>query len=198
MQHPLRHRTRAQLARQAVQAGGGRLAGLPPGTRAAPVKAAARALWALAALLALPAAGPAQPTEVRHDWSLIPSGLGPGDQFRLLFVTSTTRDASSTDIADYNDFVQDAAAAGHAAIQPYSAGFRAVASTSAEDARDNTSTTGTGVPIYWLGQGITKVADDYADFYDGSWDAEGLGGLESGAAFPACIGHSNFLDRERR
>ena len=34
---------------------------------------------------------------------------------------------------------------------------------------DNTSTTGTGVPIYWF-KG-DKVADDYADFYDGSWDS---------------------------
>ena len=42
--------------------------------------------------------------------------------------------------------------------------------TAAVDARDNTSTTGTGVPIYWLDG--TKVADDYADFYDGSWDDE--------------------------
>ena len=27
-----------------------------------------------------------------------------------------------------------------------------------------------GVPIYWVGG--SKVADDYADFYDGDWDDE--------------------------
>ena len=66
------------------------------------------------------------------------------------------------------------AAAGHASIRAYSSGFRVVGSTAAVDARDNTGTIYTsadkGVPIYWLGG--SKVADDYEDFYDGSWDNE--------------------------
>ena len=45
-----------------------------------------------------------------------------------------------------------------------------VGSTAAIDARDNTGTTGTGVPIYWLNG--RKVANNYADFYDGSWRDE--------------------------
>ncbi len=107
--------------------------------------------------------------EVPANWALIPSGLSGGDSFRLLFVSSTKRDASSADIAVYNSFVQARAAAGHAALASHSSAFRAVASTAAVDARDNTSTTGTGVPVYWVsGQ---KVADDYADFYDASWDS---------------------------
>ena len=65
------------------------------------------------------------------------------------------------------DKYQNAAAAGHADIQAYSAGFRVVGSTETVDARDNTGTTGTGVAIYWLGG--NKIADDYADFYDGTW-----------------------------
>ena len=72
---------------------------------------------------------------VPADWALRPSGVDAGDQFRLLFVTSTMRDATSSDIADYNSFVQNAAAAGHAAIRGYSAGFRALASTESVDAR---------------------------------------------------------------
>ena len=108
--------------------------------------------------------------EVLANWSLTPTGLAVGARFRLLFLSSTKRDALSTDIADYNTFVQDRAAAGHADIQAYSGGFGVIGCTSAVDARDNTSTTGTGVPIYWLDG--TKVADDYADFYDGSWDDE--------------------------
>ena len=124
------------------------------------------------------------PTEVPLDWDLLPDGLDPGDSFRLLFATSTTRDATSLAIADYNTFVQDAAAAGHAAIQDYSAAFRAVGSTRATDARDNTETTYTdddkGVPIHWLGG--SQVADDYEDFYDGSWDDEANAKDESGSA----------------
>ena len=114
------------------------------------------------------------------DWSLIPSGLGGGDEFRLLFISSTTRDATSTSIGDYNSHVQSAAAAGHADIQGYSSGFRVVASTATVDARDNTSSTGTGVPIYWLDG--NKVADNYADFYDGTWDDETNPKNESGTA----------------
>ena len=86
-----------------------------------------------------------QAIEVFPDSALIPEGLGVGDRFRLLFLTSTTRDATSSDIHDYNAFVQAAAAGGDAAIQEFSDGFLAVASTGAVDARDNTATTGTGV-----------------------------------------------------
>ena len=108
--------------------------------------------------------------EVLASWSLTPPGLAVGAKFRLLFLSSTKRDALSSDIADYNTFVQDRAAAGHADIQAYSGGFRALGCMSAVDARDNTGTTGTGVPIYWLDG--AKAADGYADFYDGSWDDE--------------------------
>ena len=119
---------------------------------------------------------------VDADWSLIPDGLGPGDEFRLIFATSTTRNASSTNIADYNTFVQNRAAAGHSAIQDHFGRFRVVGCTAAVDARDNTATTYTtsdpGVPIYWLNG--NKVADDYEDFYDGSWNDEANPKNESG------------------
>ncbi len=65
--------------------------------------------------------------------------------------------------------MQEAAAAGHPAIRPYATQFRVVGSTATVDARDNTGTTGAGVPIYWLNG--AKVANDYADFYDGSWNS---------------------------
>jgi hypothetical protein len=35
----------------------------------------------------------------------VPTGLSPGDEYRLVFVTSTTRNATSSNIADYNLFV---------------------------------------------------------------------------------------------
>ena len=119
-------------------------------------------------------------TTVPADWSLIPSGLGPGDRFRLLFIGTGNSNASSSDIADYNTFVQAlVVTSGHADIKALSATFRMLGSTEAVDARDNTGTTGTGVPIYWLGG--AKVADHNADFYDGDWDEELLGASETGA-----------------
>ena len=138
-------------------------------------------LAAAAALLGIHETARAQ-TEVAYDWSLTPSELNAGDQFRLLFISSTTRDASSTDIADYNTHVKAAANAGHTDIQSYSTGFRVVACTLAKDAVDNTSTTGTGtgVSIYWLNG--NKVADSYTDFYDGTWDDETSPKNESGTA----------------
>ena len=113
-------------------------------------------------------------TSVPVGWSLKPDGVAAGTQFRLLFLSSTSRNASSTVIADYNTFVQGHAAAGHTDIRAYSAGFRVVGCTADADARDNTATTYTstakGVPIYWLNG--TKVVDEYEDFYDGDWDDE--------------------------
>ena len=140
-------------------------------------------LTILAALIALVATiyafGAATPQEavasshvesVPHGWSLTPSGLVIGDKFRLIFLSSEKRTATPTGIAAYNDWIVANAREGHPAIVPYSNGFKVVGCTAAVDARDSTATTGTGVPIYWLNG--NKVADDYADFYDGSWDDE--------------------------
>ena len=74
---------------------------------------------------------PAAPVEVAVDWALKPAGLEAGDRFRLLFLSSTMRNGESTDIADYNGFVQGLAGAGHADIQDYGSQFRAVACTAA-------------------------------------------------------------------
>ena len=119
---------------------------------------------------------------VPGDWSLVPSGLSAGDSFRLLFLSSTRHDASSASIDTYNTFVQGRAANGHTDIQAYSDGFTVVGCTGAVDARDNTGTTFTnankGIPIYWLDG--TKVADEYEDFYDGSWDDEANDKNQSG------------------
>ena len=121
---------------------------------------------------------------VPETWDLLPSGFVVGDEFRLLFVTSNTRNANTSAIADYNTFVQSAAASGHSAIQIYSSLFRAVGSTASTDARDNTATTYTssakGVRIYWLNG--NKVADQYEDFYDGDWDDEANAKNESGGS----------------
>ena len=102
---------------------------------------ARRLPWIALALPAalLPLAGPAAAQEVvdvPRGWSHKPSGLAVGTEFRLLFVTSTGRNASSSNIAHYNSFVQDRAAAGHAAIRSFSSKFKVVGSTRSVDARD--------------------------------------------------------------
>ena len=133
-------------------------------------------------------------TEVPNNWSLKPTGLNTGDRFRLLFLSSTKRDGTATDIATYNTFIQNLAAAGHTDIRDYSAGFRVVGCTAAVDARDNTATTYTtsdkGVPIYWLNG--AKAADEYEDFYDGSWDDEANDKNESGTDAHETSIQSNF------
>ena len=139
--------------------------------------------------------GTARAILVPGDSALTPTGLTAGDEYRLIFISSTKRNAEPTDIAEYNTFVRDLAAAGHTDIQAFSAGFSAVGCTADTDARDNTGTTGTGVPIYWLNgdPDNAKVADDYADFYDGDWDEERADKNrdELGADGPANYGTTN-------
>ena len=108
-------------------------------------------------------------TDAQAAPTTIPIGLNPGDTYRLAFVSSTTRDATSPDIADYNAFVS-AAANASPALAALGASWTAIASTSAVDARDNTNTnflSDAGVAIY-LTDGLTKVAEDNADLWDGS------------------------------
>ena len=89
-----------------------------------------------------------------------------------MFLTERRRRTSSPDINIYNAYVQAQAAAGHADIQEHANQFRVLASTADDDARDNTETTSsdTDAPIYWLNG--AKVADNYADLYDETWDEE--------------------------
>ena len=122
-------------------------------------------------------------TTVPHDWDLRPPGIATGKTFRLLIVTSDRRTGQSGDVDDYNDHVQDAVASGHSAIQDYSSGFRALVGTKGgASPRDNTHSNkdsdGRGEQIWWL-KG-PKAADNYADFYDGSWDHTNPVRLESG------------------
>ena len=123
-------------------------------------------------------------------WSLKPSGLGVGDGFRLIFLSSTKRNASSDSIGAYNTWIQGRAAAGHTDVRPYSDGFTVVGCTANVDARDNTGTTGTGVPIYWLNG--AKVADDYPDFYDETWDDEANDKNELGTNGPNTSQSANY------
>jgi hypothetical protein len=97
-----------------------------------------------------------------------PGGLNAGDVYRLAFVSSTLRDASSTNIADYNAYVT---ALANAVPELLALGttWTAIGSTASVDARDNTATNPTvetGVPIYRLNGNL--LATNYADLWDGS------------------------------
>ena len=89
-----------------------------------------------------------------------PTDLSFGDQYRLAFVTSTTRDPTSSDIGVYNMFVTTAANT-QADLVALGTTWTAIGSTFTTDARDNTGTnpSSTGVPIYRLS--ITNRIDRF-------------------------------------
>lgn len=115
---------------------------------------------ALAAAVTLLLGGMAQAAVITT-----PSGLNPGDQYRLVFVTSTGRDATSSDIADYNAFVTSVAAT-VSELNALGTTWTAIASTATVDAITNTATTSTGVPIYRLDD--VRIAADNTVLWSGT------------------------------
>jgi hypothetical protein len=106
---------------------------------------------------------------------LLPS-LTPGSQYRLVFVTSGTRNSTSTNIGDYNLFVNNAAQASTnlntalttAGLTPSAINWTAIGSTATVNARLNTATqaTDTSVPIYRVDG--AQVATGNSDLWDGT------------------------------
>ncbi|MFK8009071.1 MAG: hypothetical protein AB8H03_22110 [Saprospiraceae bacterium] len=92
-----------------------------------------------------------------------------GDTYRLVFISSTSRDASSSSISDYNTHVQNAAnAAGLGDVNWY-----AIGSTNAVDAIDNTFTTNSDTDgAIFLTNGSEVVANNLADLWDGTVDTQ--------------------------
>lgn len=98
----------------------------------------------------------------------LPPSLAPGAQYRLVFLTSGFRDATSANINDYNSFVTNAAGA-VSELNALGTSWSVIGSTATVNARVNTGTdTGTGVPIFDLHG--NKVADNYVDLWDGTID----------------------------
>jgi len=64
-----------------------------------------------------------------------PTGLNPGDQFRFVFVTDGIRDATSTNITDYDSFVNSEAAG--ATYEGAVVNWLAIGSTDSVDAIDH-------------------------------------------------------------
>ena len=114
-----------------------------------------------------------RPTIIPENWRYRPTEVEAGNYFRLLFITSEGFFASASDIQTWNSHVQRHAARSDEVIRPFSNKFRALISWDGVDARDNI---GTGlrsraedIPIYWLSG--HRVADNYGDLYDDSWDS---------------------------
>jgi hypothetical protein len=90
-----------------------------------------------------------------------PTGLAPGSQYRLVFTTSGTRDAISTNIDDYNTFVTTQANQS-SALTALGTTWTAIVSTFSTNALTNTSTDPspsgvTGVPIYLVSVFVSLI-----------------------------------------
>ena len=137
------------------------------------------------------------PETVLANNPLVPDDLGPGDPFRRLYVTGTTTAATGALLSDYINLVQNEifpiTESGNLLAEwgRFEFGQAALVSLPAADARVLTDATWTtterGVPIYWVNG--ARVADDYADFYDGAWaDEDNPTNGEHGARLPVRSG----------
>jgi PEP-CTERM motif len=99
------------------------------------------------------------------EFMMLPAGLNPGDQYRLVFVTSGTTNATSTNIQDYNDFAFNQASL-NPALLSLGTSWKAIGSTHSVHAADNTGTNPMvlGVPIYNLSGDL--IASSNADLWD--------------------------------
>ena len=121
---------------------------------------------------------------VPYDWGLRPSGLVIGDQFRLLFMSRAAVIAVDRNISTYDNAITLSASSGsaHSNIRAYGQSFKAFVNASDGTSGrthtgmwsnnawtdGSTSASSSGIPIYWLNG--SKVADNYFDFCDKSWD----------------------------
>jgi hypothetical protein len=102
---------------------------------------------------------------------MTPAGLNPGDQFRVIFVSSATRDATSANIADYDTFITDLANAAGLTYNGAPVTWQALGSTAtvAATSSGRLPASTSSPPLYRL-DGV-KVADSTADLWDGTIDA---------------------------
>ena len=91
---------------------------------------------------------------------VVPDGLSPGDTYHYAFVTDGTTTATSTDIADYNTFVQNEAQRAGAYTKDWGIQWFAIGSTATVDARENAVVS---APVYMLDG--TQIATGYADMW---------------------------------
>ena len=104
-----------------------------------------------------------------------PAGLSPGDQFRIVFLTVGTTEATSSDIGHYNTFVNNdaisqAGGSGNNAVYGSTVlTWTAIASTSAVSAISNIGSF--GVPVYLASGTLVTPSDTVAGLWSGSLQA---------------------------
>ncbi|MDC0936402.1 hypothetical protein OAS39_08950 [Pirellulales bacterium] len=100
----------------------------------------------------------------------VPAGLAPGDTYQLVFNSSQFRTGLSSNIASYNNFVQqvadDAGLGGSEGIT-----WKAIASTASIDARVNAVVGGNTSVYNMRAAGLEKIADGFNDMWDGGLDS---------------------------
>lgn len=138
---------------------------MPKMHQAPPAKPAIALAGAVGALLACAAIAS---TPARAD-ILAPAGLAPGATFQLVFVTSTTTTATSTDITFYDNFANNVAdSAGLGTYNGAGVTWHVLGSTAASLAISTEPTTDTA-PIYTLNG--AEVAANAAALWSGSLSA---------------------------
>ena len=114
----------------------------------------------------------------------VPWSVKPGDQYYLAFTTADERDATSTAIADYNDFVQTEAALATAKTgtnaNKTGTKWSALASTAAKSAKDNLGLA--DKPVFLLAG--TKIVSNGTDLWSGANLLNPIDKDQSAAATP--------------
>ncbi|MDE2883617.1 MAG: hypothetical protein OXO53_00765, partial [Chloroflexota bacterium] len=121
---------------------------------------------------------------VPASWPLVPRGQSfeqHGGTFRLLFVTTGTRDPNSAQIADYDAFVQASARGEHPgnadeALKPYASLFKVVGATPTVHARDHIGVSDhPDTPVYWLGgpRAVARQSDLFGSGSSHRWENQG-------------------------
>jgi hypothetical protein len=108
------------------------------------------------------------------DSIIVPTGLAPGSEYRLAFVTMTEYSATSSNIADYNNDVNTEADS-VAALDALGTTWLDIGSTSSVNAIDNIGQD-PGVPIYNLDGQL--VADDATTSPGGLFSGDLLGKID--------------------
>ena len=124
------------------------------------------------------------------DITTVPPALGPGDQYRLVFITKDKIfKAESSNIADYDGWVT-AQASTSADLVALGTTWRVIGSTSSVSAKVHTDTDDSpaglnGVPIYRLDGAM--IASSYDDLWDGSIENP-LYVAQDGTVLATCCG----------
>ena len=121
---------------------------------------------------------------------IVPADLNPGDVYHVIFISSTKRDADSSNIADYDTHVTNAAIAAGLGSETW----LALVSTTTVNVKDHIDGLWTDLnaePIY--NQVGTRIADSFNDLWSGSLLAP-IAADENGNVFTFNRSWTGFLE----